>query len=277
MDAGIKRKIFLRSFLIQAGWNDQRMQNMGFAFAIYPALAALYKGRELCAGMKRHLGFFNTHPFMAGFALGLAARLEEQGALSGQPHDTARVEAIKSAVAPPLGAIGDRFFWAALRPASLSISLLALWALGLRHLTHPPEEMWRFQTSFGAGELLVGLAAGLAVYNGIAIWVRWKGISYGYQCGAGGSCGLDFVNWQGMIRKARLAGFCATVLLIAMKLIVFWRLKMPAALHGHDALAYLLAPPAMCAAFFTTRSGKHVAQVYGAVICICIIAFALAY
>ena len=53
-----------RSTFLQASWNYERMQNVGWAFSLIPGIRRLYKSKEdRAAAMKRHLEFFNTHPY----------------------------------------------------------------------------------------------------------------------------------------------------------------------------------------------------------------------
>ncbi len=53
--------------------------------------------------LKRHLGFFNAHPFFASYALGAISRLEEDN-----PGNHELVDRFKNALIGPLGAIGDQ-------------------------------------------------------------------------------------------------------------------------------------------------------------------------
>ena len=47
------------------------MQNGGWAFSMIPAIKKLYKTKEdRAAALKRHLEFFNTHPYIASPILG---------------------------------------------------------------------------------------------------------------------------------------------------------------------------------------------------------------
>src|SRR6202158_716611 len=63
--------VFLRSLFLQASWNPQGMQNLGLAYALFPALKELYPNQdELMAAVRRHLSFFNTHPYVAAALLG---------------------------------------------------------------------------------------------------------------------------------------------------------------------------------------------------------------
>ena len=64
-------KVMLRSQLLQGSWNYERMQNGGWAYSLIPALKKLYPQREdASAALKRHLEFFNTHPYIAAPILG---------------------------------------------------------------------------------------------------------------------------------------------------------------------------------------------------------------
>ena len=79
----VRRKVWLRQFLLQGCWNYEGMQNLGFAYSILPALRDRYEGRpeEFSRALKRHLEYFNTHPAMAAVILGAAIRLEESVAV----------------------------------------------------------------------------------------------------------------------------------------------------------------------------------------------------
>jgi len=72
----------LRTFLLQAVWNFERMQNVGWAWCMLPVLNRLYPDpKERAQAAKRHLEYFNTHPYLAGVILGCAARVEENRSL----------------------------------------------------------------------------------------------------------------------------------------------------------------------------------------------------
>lgn len=113
--------IFFRSLLIQATWSFERMQSLGFAFSLAPALRRLYPDRgEFESRLLAHQSYFNTQPYLAAFILGAAARLEEERA-SGVKSD-ADISAVKETLMAPLGALGDSFFWGALKPMSAAIA-----------------------------------------------------------------------------------------------------------------------------------------------------------
>ena len=57
-------KVFWRSlFGLQIGWNYEKMQGLGYCFALMPILKKLYKNKEdMKKALKLHLQFFNTTP-----------------------------------------------------------------------------------------------------------------------------------------------------------------------------------------------------------------------
>lgn len=84
-----------RSTFIQGSWNYERMQNGGWAFSMIPAIKKLYKTKEeRSAALKRHLEFFNTHPYIASPILGVTLALEEERA-NGAPVDDVAIQGVK--------------------------------------------------------------------------------------------------------------------------------------------------------------------------------------
>ena len=123
-------RCFFRSLLLQSAWNVRGMQNLGFAYAIWPALAALYPDPEARkAAVARHLEPFNTHPYMAEAILGGAIHHELRIAAGHLPPG--HVGRFKRALAGPLAGLGDTFFWAAWRPAIGALGVLLLPLLGV--------------------------------------------------------------------------------------------------------------------------------------------------
>ena len=109
-------KVMLRSQFLQGSWNYERMQNGGWAYALIPALKKLYPEKEAAsAALKRHLEFFNTHPYIAAPILGVTLALEEDRA-NGVPIDDAAIQGVKVGMMGPLAGIGDPVFWFTVRP-----------------------------------------------------------------------------------------------------------------------------------------------------------------
>jgi mannose/fructose/N-acetylgalactosamine-specific phosphotransferase system component IID len=156
-----------RLFHLQAILAPDRMQGPGFAFAMLSLLRRLYPDRERFGeAMARHTSYVATHPLMAGYVLGAAARLES-GRAAGEPIDGERIDGLKRALASPLAAIGDPFFWVSLRPVAGLVGVLGIAIFGPADPTRPDLRV-----------LLCPLLL-LLTYNAVALPVRWRGIAAG--------------------------------------------------------------------------------------------------
>ena len=110
------RSVMLRSQFLQGSWNYERMQNGGWAYSLIPALKKLYPNKDdASAALKRHLEFFNTHPYIAAPILGVTLALEEERA-NGVQIDDAAIQGVKVGMMGPLAGIGDPVFWFTVRP-----------------------------------------------------------------------------------------------------------------------------------------------------------------
>lgn len=160
-----------RCFHIQALLNPERMQGLGFGFSILPLLRRLYaEPAELGAALRRHLAYFATHPVLAGFVVGAAARLEERRA-AGEPISDETIDATKRALASPLAAIGDPLFWVTLRPLAGLAGVLALLLIPPPNAAMPDLRV-----------LLCPLVV-LLTYNAVALPYRFTGVARGYADG----------------------------------------------------------------------------------------------
>jgi PTS system mannose-specific IID component len=151
--------MLLRLLAIQGSWNYETFLGNGIAFAMEPALRLLPGGPDgpaFKAAIARQCGYFNAHPYLAAIAVGALARAE----LDGEPPE--RIERFRTALAGPLGSVGDRLVWAAWLPFC---SLLAMLAFGL-----------------GAGAGLV-LLLFLGVYNAGHLSLRAWGLRTGWRHG----------------------------------------------------------------------------------------------
>ena len=105
-----------RSTFLQGSWNYERMQNGGWAYSMIPALKKLYTTKEdRAAALKRHLEFFNTHPYVAAPIIGVTLALEEEKA-NGAEIDNTAIQGVKIGMMGPLAGIGDPVFWFTVRP-----------------------------------------------------------------------------------------------------------------------------------------------------------------
>ena len=123
-----RQKVWWRSTFLQGSWNYERMQNLGWAYSLIPAIKKLYTNKEdQAAALERHMEFFNTHPYVAAPILGVTLALEEEKA-NGAAIDDAAIQGVKIGMMGPLAGIGDPVFWFTVRPilgalgASLALS-----------------------------------------------------------------------------------------------------------------------------------------------------------
>lgn len=123
-----RRSVMLRSQFLQGSWNYERMQNGGWCYSIIPAIKKLYPNKEdKVAALKRHMEFYNTHPYVSAPVMGVTLALEEERANGAEINDTA-IQGVKVGMMGPLAGVGDPVFWFTLRPilgalgASLALS-----------------------------------------------------------------------------------------------------------------------------------------------------------
>jgi len=106
-----------RSLFLQASFNYERMQAAGWLYGILPGLQKIHTNKDdLSKSMKHNLEFFNTHPFLVTFVMGIILSLE------GQKADTNTIRAVRVAAMGPLGGIGDAIFWFTLVPITAGIT-----------------------------------------------------------------------------------------------------------------------------------------------------------
>ena len=111
-----RKKVWWRSQFLQGSWNYERMQNLGWAYALIPAIKKLYTSKEdRAAALERHLEFFNTHPYVAAPIIGVTLALEEERANGAEIDDTA-IQGVKIGMMGPLAGVGDPVFWFTVRP-----------------------------------------------------------------------------------------------------------------------------------------------------------------
>lgn len=170
MPAGVLARVMARTLLLQASWNFERLQSLGFLYAVSPGLRFLYRGEELIAAGKRHLEHFNTHPFMASPILGTILDLEQRR--SRGEETTPGVEDVKRMIAAPYAAIGDALFWGAIRPLAAAVALF-----------------FAFGGSFWAPAIY------LLLFNLPHLWLRTAGLLQGYSAG---------LRVTGIIQRQRL-------------------------------------------------------------------------
>ncbi|MGQ9493884.1 MAG: PTS system mannose/fructose/sorbose family transporter subunit IID [Anaerolineae bacterium] len=107
----------------QFGWNYERMQSVGYCFAMLPILKKTRPDpEEFKEAFLTNLNFFNTNPLIgAPLIIGAHIALEEAGA----PLET--TEGLKVGLMGPLAGVGDSLAWALYNSIVFSIgSVMAL-------------------------------------------------------------------------------------------------------------------------------------------------------
>ena len=117
LDKKTLNKMVWRSLNLQGSFNYERMQAAGWLYGILPGLLAIHgeDTDDLKTSMAHNLEFFNTHPFLVTFVMGIVLSLEQQKA------DVGTIRAVRVAAMGPLGGIGDAIFWFTLVPIAAGI------------------------------------------------------------------------------------------------------------------------------------------------------------
>lgn len=94
----------LRSLLLQASFNYERMQAGGWLYTLIPGLRKIHRNPEdLANSMKMHMEFINVHPFDVTFLSGLVLAMER-----GKER-ISTIRAVKVALMGPLGGSATRY------------------------------------------------------------------------------------------------------------------------------------------------------------------------
>lgn len=179
-----RRAIAFRSMFLQAVWNYESLQGVGFAWALLPGLARLHRDPARRAQrLLAHLELFNSNPYLSTIAMGVVLRLEHEVA-RGVAGAERRVARLAGVLRGTLGALGDELFWAGWRPALGAAAAVA--------------------ALVGGG---VWTAGGYwLAYNVLAQGIRLRGVTAGYASGAGIARVLQDPFWRRAVAATRLGG-----------------------------------------------------------------------
>ncbi|TVR65133.1 MAG: PTS mannose/fructose/sorbose transporter family subunit IID [Gemmatimonadales bacterium] len=209
----MKGRLFIRLFFVQALWNYRSLLGAGLLWILLPVLRREYGGdaASLEEALARHRRFFNAHPYLAGFAVGALARME-------QDRESAElIHRLREVIRGPLGSLGDRFFWAAWLPTTV----LLAGAAGLMGLPG-----WAVVILF------------LLTYNAVHLSVRWWSLRTGLEQGRGVARGISALN---LPRWTERVAACGVVLVGFVFGIVFTRALVGPALGIPPVRAVVLA------------------------------------
>lgn len=199
-------RLFWRSFCLQAVWNFERMQNLGFLYILAPVLNKLYPEKEKrIQSYKRHLEFFNTHPYFANALVGIVARLEEEMAL-GKEVKPEQISTVKMSMGGAFGGIGDSLFWGTWRPFTALLACVLV-IIYLREW----EGAWLPPLIF------------LFLYNFLHFYIRIKGVMKGYERKTKVVGLLKKTHYPRTIWGSHLIGLGLVLLAVMVILLRDWR------------------------------------------------------
>jgi len=197
-----------RSLFLQASFNYERMQACGWLYSMIPALEKIHKNKQdLAKSMKMHMEFFNTHPFLVTFIMGIVAAMEEN------KEDQETIRGIKVATMGPLGGIGDAMFWLTALPITAGIG-----------------------ASLAIDGNILGPIIFLVLFNIIHFGLRFGLMSYGYNTGVRAMQSLK-ENTKYVSRAANIVGLTVIGALIAS----YISLKIPLVVTAGQAKVALQA------------------------------------
>ncbi|MCC4044605.1 PTS system mannose/fructose/sorbose family transporter subunit IID [Enterococcus gallinarum] len=197
------KSVFWRSFALQGAFNYERMQNVGYMYAMLPVIKKLYRNKEdQAAAITRHLEIFNTTPAVVPTIMGISAAMEEENA-NNPAFDVQSINAVKASLMGPLAGIGDSIFWGTVRIIAAGIGV-----------------------SIAKDGNIFGPLLFLVLYNLPNILVRIFGLKLGYQVGVNS---LDRIQKEGLMDKimavATIVGLCVVGGMVATMLNITTPLK----------------------------------------------------
>ena len=152
--------IFWRNTLgLQLGWNYPRMQGLGYAYTVMPALKRLYKNKKdkMKQALKLEMEFFNTTPQMSHLIVGADVALQDE--LGMDDNNEKAIAGLKTCLMGPFAGVGDTVFVAIYN--AIIYSITAYLALSGQPLG-----------------LLIPVVGCLAI-----TWIRWKFFNIGLSQG----------------------------------------------------------------------------------------------
>ncbi|AXQ79473.1 PTS mannose/fructose/sorbose transporter family subunit IID [Streptococcus chenjunshii] len=199
-----RQKVWWRSTFLQGSWNYERMQNLGWAYSLIPAIKRLYtKKEDQAAALERHLEFFNTHPYVAAPIIGVTLALEEERANGAEIDDTA-IQGVKIGMMGPLAGIGDPVFWFTVRPI--------LGALG---------------ASLAASGNILGPIIFFLGWNLIRMAFLWYTQEFGYRAGSEITKDLSGGILQDITKGASILGMFILAALVQRWVSISFTLNLP--------------------------------------------------
>ena len=243
-------RVFWRCLFLQAAWNRRGMQNLGFAYAIEPGAprALPRRGRGARRRSRATSGSSTATRTWRRPSSGGAIHHEEKVAAGAEPGG--QPLQYKQTLQGPLAALGDGFFWTALRPFFGALAAL--------------------------GALLLGwpaIVVTIVVYNAIHLALRIRLFRAGYEKGDAivaeiARLGLPVAADRLRAAGAAVCGVAAAVVVArsaALSGAAAGVLAAVVAALGYAALARgaRLLPTAYAAALFGVAAAVAVGRLHG--------------
>ncbi|GHA62515.1 PTS system mannose/fructose/sorbose family transporter subunit IID [Photobacterium aphoticum] len=109
-------KIGIRGLFMEGNFNYERMQAGGFCYSMIPALKKIHRDpADLAKSLKNNMAFYNAHPKLFTFPLGLSIAMEEN------KEKPSTINSVKAATMGPTGGIGDAIDHMTMMPLTLGI------------------------------------------------------------------------------------------------------------------------------------------------------------
>lgn len=155
------KSVFWRTFTMGAPWEYTRQMGTGYAFAMTPALRAIYKDDKnaMSLALQRHMQFFNITNVCAPFVLGTSVAMEQEN-VKNPNFNPKMINDVKVSLMGPLSAIGDSLILTTWRVICTGISM-----------------------SLCQQGNILGPILFLLAYNVPTTIIRWFGLKLGYEKG----------------------------------------------------------------------------------------------
>jgi mannose/fructose/N-acetylgalactosamine-specific phosphotransferase system component IID len=196
---------YFRSLFAQTLWNFERIQNIGFAFSMEPLFKRLDVSKTVFRKMmRRQLMFFNCHPYFSPIVMGVVYA-KEKARPSKHEEEDPTLTVLKDSMGGAFGAVGDHVIWGSWRP----FAVLSAMALGI--LVAWPTRAWQTCAQWW-------VAGFLCMFNGVHLWLRWRGLQKAVQDGPGVVRWVESLHLQAWAAEIRRLGLLLVVVLILMVL-----------------------------------------------------------
>jgi mannose PTS system EIID component len=242
----------LKLNFLQASWNFERLQNMGFLFSIFNMLKIIYqdKKQEKTAAIRRHISFFNTHIFFSSAVLGAITRLEEDIPDTDPKAKETEIENTKMGIMGPLAAIGDALFWSGIRPLAMLFGAGIVWMSG-----------------FTLNGWIAGAVTSLVVYNLPRVVIKYYLLLKSYYNYKELFVLIQRVKFQDIMKSIKVAGMGVLGLFMA----VYLNLGIShITLAGHKADVLMIAVTFLIV-LWLLRSKKPVSYIFLGVLVVSIL------